>query len=306
MLAVLALIFLVLNVVVGRMASAFLPWTILASVIMYGLVLQFFRNPVRTVHIADNNLVLTKEDIIAIVRYIVSLINNKAEIADIYHLSNRRVRTVGEQFYAEFGVVLARMARTIRERLDWLDKSETIAVVGARRSSSYGLEVAGTISREIAESGRTVISGMALGVDGSAHRGALHADGRTVAVLPVGPEQHYPRAHKRMHDVIKDRGLVLSEMPPGVGPISEDTREQLQRWSFPARNRIVAALAGATILTEASIRSGSMITAGMAKDLDRPLGAVPAPITTAAQGTNELIRNGAALIRNGQDAIELV
>jgi len=171
----------------------------------------------------------------------------------------------------------------------------SVTVVGARRATGYGLEVASALGREVAAAGLNVISGMALGIDGAVHRGALER-GATVAVLGGGPDVPYPPSHTRLHGRIAEHGLVLSEMPPGTTP---------WRWSFPARNRIMAALSGMTVVVEAASRSGSLITAEMAVDAGRDVGAVPGPVTSrAAAGTNELIASGAALIRGARDVLD--
>lgn len=180
-------------------------------------------------------------------------------------------------------------------RLADLDLGNSVTVVGARKATGYGLEVAASIGREVAAAGLNVISGMALGIDGAVHRGALET-GPTVAVLGCGPDRPYPATHTRLYRQIIERGLVISETPPG---------SDAWRWSFPARNRIMAALSGMTVVVEAAWRSGSLITAEMAYDAGRDVGAVPGPVTAgAAAGTNELIASGAALIRGGQDVLD--
>jgi len=180
-------------------------------------------------------------------------------------------------------------------RLSELRLGNSVTVVGARKATGYGLEVAASIGREVASASLNVISGMALGIDGAAHRGALER-GLTVAVLGCGADRPYPASHTRLYRQILERGLIISEMPPGA---------DAWRWSFPARNRIMAALSGMTIVVEAAWRSGSLITAEMAYDAGRDVGAVPGPVTAgAAAGTNELISSGAALIRGGQDVLD--
>lgn len=170
-----------------------------------------------------------------------------------------------------------------------------VTVVGARRATGYGLEVAGALGRELAGGGMTVVSGMAIGIDAAVHRGALEA-GRTVAVLGCGPDRPYPATHRNLYRQIVEHGLVISEQPPGVG---------VRRWCFPARNRIMAAISGMTVIVEAARRSGSLITAGMAADAGRDVGAVPGPVTgRGAAGTNELIASGAALIRDARDVLD--
>jgi DNA processing protein len=145
--------------------------------------------------------------------------------------------------------------------LDGLEPYEAVTVVGARRATSYGREVARELGRELASAGMVVVSGLAFGIDACAHRGALDA-GRTIAVLGCGPDVAYPASNRSLRRICES-GLVLSELPPGATP---------WRWTFPARNRIMAALAGMTVVVEAAARSGSLITTDLAADLGRDLG----------------------------------
>jgi DNA processing protein len=170
-----------------------------------------------------------------------------------------------------------------------------VTVVGARRASSYGREVARELGRELAAAGIVVVSGLAFGIDACAHRGALDA-GLTVAVLGCGADVSYPAAHRSLWRRICERGLVLSEQPPGAGA---------WRWTFPARNRIMAAMAGMTVVVEAAERSGSLITADLAADLGRDLGAVPGPVSSrSSAGPNNLLAGGACLVRGAQDVLD--
>jgi len=170
-----------------------------------------------------------------------------------------------------------------------------VTVVGARRATTYGREVARDVGRELAAAGLVVISGLAFGIDSCAHRGALEA-GLTVAVLGCGADVAYPAAHRSLWRQICEAGLVVSELPPGTG---------VWRWTFPARNRIMAALAGMTIVIEAARRSGSLITADLAADLGRDLGAVPGPVNSrASAGANDLLAGGACLVRDAQDVLD--
>ena len=179
--------------------------------------------------------------------------------------------------------------------LDRLHPEEAVTVVGARRASSYGREVARELGRELAAAGLVVVSGLAFGIDACAHRGALEA-GTTVAVLGCGVDVAYPASHRALWRQIGERGLVLAELPPGTGA---------WRWTFPARNRIMAALAGMTVIVEAARRSGSLITADLAADLGRDLGAVPGPVNArASAGANDLLAGGACLVRGGQDVLD--
>lgn len=173
-----------------------------------------------------------------------------------------------------------------------------VAVVGARRASPYGLEVARALGRGLAAAGVPVVSGMALGIDSAAHDGALAGGGPTVAVLAGGVDVAYPRAKRQLHARIVRAGIALSEMPPGaIG----------RRWGFPARNRIIAALSAATIVVEAAKRSGALITARNARELGRDVAAVPGQVTSPlARGTNELIRDGAHLVAGARDVLDLV
>src|SRR5436305_5249316 len=151
------------------------------------------------------------------------------------------------------------------------------------------------LGRELAAAGLLVVSGLAFGIDACAHRGALDAN-TTVAVLGCGADGAYPASHRSLWRRICERGLVLSEMPPGTGA---------WRWTFPARNRVMAALAGMTVVVEAAARSGSLITADLAADLGRDLGAVPGPVTSrASAGPNDLLAGGACVVRNGQDVLD--
>jgi DNA processing protein len=179
--------------------------------------------------------------------------------------------------------------------LDKIEPFEAVTIVGARRATSYGREIARELGRELAAAGMVVVSGLAFGIDGCAHRGALDA-GRTIAVLGCGPDVAYPGSHRSLWRRICEEGLVISELPPGATP---------WRWTFPARNRIMAALAGMTVVVEAATRSGSLITTDLAADLGRDLGAVPGPVTSrASAGPNGLLAAGAHVIRDAQDVLD--
>ncbi|HKH63990.1 MAG TPA: DNA-processing protein DprA [Solirubrobacterales bacterium] len=179
--------------------------------------------------------------------------------------------------------------------LDGLEPHGSVTIVGARRATSYGREIARELGRELARAGMVVVSGMAFGIDGCAHRGALDG-GRTIAVLGCGPDIAYPGSHRGLWRQIAESGVVLSELPPGAPP---------WKWTFPARNRIMAALAGMTVVVEAATRSGSLITMDLAADLGRDLGAVPGPVTSrASAGPNALLASGAHVIRDAQDVLD--
>ena len=173
----------------------------------------------------------------------------------------------------------------------------TVAVVGARSCSPYGAHVARRLGRELAAAGLVVVSGLARGVDGEAHRGALEAGGLTVAVLGCGIDRDYPAAHSDLARRIREGGLIVSEYEPGVEPAP---------WRFPARNRIIAGLSAATVVVEARERSGALITADLALDEGRDVLAVPGEITSAlSAGTNALLKLGAAPCTGAADVLEL-
>lgn len=174
---------------------------------------------------------------------------------------------------------------------------DAVAVVGARACSAYGRSVARSLGRELAAAGLVVASGMARGIDGEAHRGALDAGGFTVAVLGCGIDRDYPAAHAELARRIRERGLVVSEYEAGVEPAP---------WRFPARNRIIAGLCKATVVVEARERSGALITADFALEEGRDVLAVPGEITSALSGgTNALLRLGAIPVTCAADVLEL-
>lgn len=171
-----------------------------------------------------------------------------------------------------------------------------VAIVGARACSSYGRSVARTLGRELAAAGLVVVSGLARGIDGEAHRGALDAGGVTVAVLGCGIDRDYPAAHRDLAGRIVDRGLIVSEYEAGVEPAP---------WRFPARNRIIAGLCMATVVVEARERSGALITADFALEDGREVMAVPGEITSAVSaGSNALLRLGATPVTAAADVLE--
>lgn len=184
------------------------------------------------------------------------------------------------------------------ERFLALVAEEPVAVVGARRASGYGLDVARTLGRSLAASGLTVISGMALGVDSAAHEGAVASGRAAVAVLPGPASDPYPRSRRRLYRQLVGAGAAVSELPPGT---------QVRRWSMVARNRIIAALSAATVVVEAAAGSGALLTADFARALGRPVGAVPGRITAPqASGTNALLADGAQVVRGAQDVLDLL
>ena len=172
-----------------------------------------------------------------------------------------------------------------------------VAIVGARACSGYGRAVARSLATECARAGAVVVSGMARGIDGEAHRGALATGGTTVAVLGCGIDRDYPASHAELAGaIVAAGGLVVSEYEPGVEPAP---------WRFPARNRVIAGLARATVVVEARERSGALITADFALEDGREVLAVPGEITSAlSSGTNALLRLGATPVTCAEDVLE--
>jgi DNA processing protein len=173
---------------------------------------------------------------------------------------------------------------------------EPVALVGSRRASPYGIGVARSLGRSLGAAGITVISGLAVGVDSAAHAGALDAAGMTVAVMPGGADLPYPASSRRLHARICATGAAVSELPPGCSP---------RRWTFLARNRIIAGLSAMTVVIEARGESASLVTAAAARELGRLTGAVPGQISSPmAEGPNQLLADGATVIRGPQDVLD--
>lgn len=172
----------------------------------------------------------------------------------------------------------------------------SVAVVGARRSDSYGNETARTFAKALAEKGVQIISGMAWGIDGMAHEGALEAGGDTFAVLGCGVDICYPAGHRRLYERIMEKGGILSEQPPGMPPIAAH---------FPARNRIISGLSDLVLVVEAKEKSGSLITADFALDQGKDIFAVPGRVTDArSKGCLNLIRQGAGVADSPQAVLD--
>jgi DNA processing protein len=170
-----------------------------------------------------------------------------------------------------------------------------VAIVGSRRATFYGLDVAETLAADLAARGITIVSGLARGIDAAAHRGALRVGGRTIAVLGSGADVIYPAEHRRLAAEIAERGAVLSQFAPGTPPLPQN---------FPTRNRVIAALSLAVVVVEAAERSGSLITARLAAELGREVLAVPGRITAPeSRGANRLIQDGAAVAMGWEDVV---
>ncbi|MBV9819105.1 MAG: DNA-protecting protein DprA [Solirubrobacterales bacterium] len=172
-----------------------------------------------------------------------------------------------------------------------------VAVVGSRRPSPSGVAVAEALARDLSAAGVTVVSGLASGIDSAAHAGALEAGGRTVAVLAAGPDRP-PAASRGLHARVLHAGLVVSELAPGASA---------RRWMFPARNRIIAGLAAMTVVVQGRAGSGALLTAGVAAELGRPVGAVPGDIgSSLSVGPHRLLRGGATLVDGCEPVLDEV
>ena len=174
--------------------------------------------------------------------------------------------------------------------------NRSVAVVGSRTSTVYGRKTAAAVSRRLAASGVTVVSGMALGIDASAHEGALDAGGKTIAVLGCGPDVCYPPENRVLMAEIRRHGLIVSEYSPGT---------PANRYNFPNRNRIISGICEATIVVQARNRSGALITAELAAEQGREIFAVPGNIDSPYNlGNNRLIKEGASPLICTDDILE--
>jgi len=170
-----------------------------------------------------------------------------------------------------------------------------VALVGSRYPSAYGMKTAHRFSYELAEAGVTIVSGMARGVDAEAHRGALKARGRTIAVLGSGINVVYPRENQKLYDEISEQGAVVSELPLDAKPLA---------FNFPMRNRIIAGMSLGVLVVEAHSKSGSLITSSLATEEGREVYAIPGPVDAVqSRGTNTLIQQGAKLVQSSEDIL---
>lgn len=187
---------------------------------------------------------------------------------------------------------------TARGRFDLLPRPRQVALVGARNASANGRRFAHDMARELSAAGLVVVSGMARGIDGAAHLGALTGSGSTIAVLAGGVDVLYPPEHATLFERLAVEGLIVAEMPPGAEP---------QARHFPRRNRIISGLAVGTVVVEAALKSGSLITARFANEQGREVMAVPgSPLDPRCRGTNRLIREGALLVEDASQVMEAI
>ncbi len=173
--------------------------------------------------------------------------------------------------------------------------SRSVAIVGARAATDYGKKVAYDLGSGLARAGLTVVSGLARGIDSMAHKGALDADGRTIAVLGCGPDVAYPPENRKLMEAVIASGAVVSEFPPGTSPSPRH---------FPRRNRIIAGLSMGVVVVQAGERSGALITAGRALEQGKEVMAVPGPINARiSKGPHSLLKQGAALVEDADDVL---
>ncbi|HKE03134.1 MAG TPA: DNA-processing protein DprA [Blastocatellia bacterium] len=188
------------------------------------------------------------------------------------------------------------IALYIRGDLKKVSARPCLAVVGSRRCSTYGINAAQSLSRDLAQNGLTIVSGLARGIDAAAHRGALETGGLTIAVVGTGLEMTYPKEHKKLEEEIAASGAVVSEFPLGTPPLPQN---------FPYRNRVLSGLCFGVLIVEAAEHSGSLITARLANEQGREVFAVPGNITSQTSfGTNFLIKDGAKLVQHWRDVAE--
>lgn len=211
---------------------------------------------------------------------------------------NHRVVFAGEDTYPSMLVQIPDPPALLfyKGNLDNLIELPCIAIIGSRVCSMYGRRVAMKLAKDFVQTGVVVVSGLARGIDGEAHIGALDAGGKTIAVIGTGLDRCYPSEHRELADMIIQSGLLLTEYPPLTEP---------QRYNFPERNRIVSGLSLGVVVVEAGERSGTMITVGTALDQSREVFAVPGEITHAtSKGTNRLLRDGAGVVLSAKDVLE--
>lgn len=261
-------------------------------------LMKLFGEPKNIWEISSDELKNMKIVPKAIINQLIDL-KIKAGVEDILekmYKSNIQAITINEEEYPNYlknihdpPIVLYVKGRLLKE-----DKA--VAVVGSRKASSYGLKMAETISYELSKCGITVVSGMAKGIDSSAHLGALRAAGRTIAVLGCGLDKIYPVENKELMSKIYETGAVISEYIPGTPPMPQN---------FPARNRIISGISKGVVVIEANEKSGSLITADFALEQGREVFAVPGNVNSfTSKGTNKLIRDGAKIVTCIEDVLE--
>lgn len=214
-------------------------------------------------------------------------------------IMEERVINIEEEKYPELLGKIDHPPRKLYYRGHWDEDifKNCLAVVGSRKMTNYGLMAVEKIVKEVAAAGVTIVSGFMFGIDAASHRAALEGSGRTIAVMPCGINLVHPEYQGELYgDILKNQGLIISEFEGDFPPDS---------WTYPKRNRIVAGLSKATLIVEAAMKSGSLITAGFAKKYKRKLFALPGPITSkVSEGTNYLLKNGASPVTSSKDILD--
>lgn len=225
-----------------------------------------------------------------------ALVQIEAELEDLEKLGGKIITAACEEYPLALSATDdAPPVISVIGNTDLLNSS-CIAMVGARNASLNGKKFAEKLARDLGARGQTIVSGLARGIDTAAHVGSL--DSGTIAVVAGGIDVVYPEENKKLFDAICERGLVIAESPLGMAPIAQH---------FPKRNRIVSGLSKACVVVEATMKSGSLITARMAGEQGRDVMAVPgSPLDPRASGPNHLIREGATLIRSADDILEIL
>lgn len=261
-------------------------------------LLKHFGDPALLWEAGENDLKASKLCTPAMISSILDEVPRKEtdrHLENIYKC-NAEVVTIQDTCYPQLLKYIADPPVVLYYRGRLESDAQCVAVVGSRRASYYGLDMARKLSRELAGHGVTVVSGMARGVDSKSHWGALEGGGKTVAVLGCGVDIVYPSENRELMKRICETGAVISEYLPGTEPVP---------FNFPARNRIISGMSQGVVIVEANEKSGSLITADFALEQGRDVFAVPGNINSAnSTGTNRLIKDGAKIITNTGDILE--
>lgn len=278
-------------------------WVWISSIPGIGAVkskrlLEHFKDPYNVWKAKENELkeltFLTQKDVYNLVDSDIKE-QVKKHLENIFK-NNIKVLTVNDRLYPPYLKNIYDPPVVLYVKGSIKKDEKYLAVVGSRKATSYGLSMAGTISRELSCYGITVVSGMARGVDSYAHRGSISGGGRTIAVLGCGLDIVYPYENKKLMESIIENGACVSEYLPGTAPLASN---------FPARNRIISGMSLGVIVIEAGERSGSLITADFALEQGREVFALPGNVCSLkSAGTNRLIKEGAKIVTSIEDILE--
>lgn len=282
----------------------YLPWFVLREVpflgnTMYKKLIDQFQSPENILKASETRLgmvdKISKKIINGIINHKVFLDKAKKEL-DLIFKNNIKIITMTDSSYP----VLLKQIIDPPPFLTYLGKldnsSPCISVIGSRTATSYGLSTSENLSYSLAKKGFQIVSGLARGIDAMAHKGALKAKGKTIAVMGSGLNKIYPRENMRLFKTIAQKGTIFSEFKVNTDPLPSN---------FPIRNRIIAGLSCGSIIVEAAKRSGSLITARLATEYNREVFAVPGSIKSKkSEGTHSLLKQGAKLVENEMDIID--